>query len=174
MSARLFAWMVALSACAPSADDPLSRLDVAGPETGEYRVRFLNPPWELVSVEGTTTFVRIQSNAMMRGLEGGLGKYELTATLEPGTPDARIAAEAASAPSRGETVIAGPRSVENDDGVLGQELIAYETEPFERYYRYVYFPLAGQVVRLAFEATPSLDNRETDAMIGHVGIGPEP
>jgi hypothetical protein len=171
-SPRALVLVLALSACAPSADDPLSQLDTAGPLTGEYQLHYLAPPWELVSSEGTTTLIRVQSNGMLSGVAAAPPKYELTATVEPGTPDARIAADAASAPSRGEMTVAGPRPVMNDTGIFGQELLTRETTPIERHYRYVYFPLGAQVVRLYIESTPSLDTPETDEMIGHVVIGP--
>jgi hypothetical protein len=172
-------WLCALSllvtACAPSGDDPFSRLDVVAPATNEYRVYYLRPPWELVSSEGTTSFLRIRSNRMVYGgIESGPGKYDLLVTVEPGTPASRVADEMRLAASRGETITAGPRSVTTNELVMGQELLTSVTLPEPQYFRYVYLPLdASRVVRLAFEATPNLESAEADAMIRMVGIGPE-
>ena len=165
-----------LAACAPPGDDPFSRLTVYEPPSGEYRVRYLEPPWELVSSAGTTVFLRIQSNAMsVGGFEGGPGKYELVATVEPGTPAARIASERVAAVSRGELPLEGPRAVTTDADIVGQELLTQGDDAIERHFRYVYLPLdASRVLRLAFEATPSLDTSEVDAMIRLVSVGVAP
>jgi hypothetical protein len=171
----LFCLALAMAGCGPSGDDPLSRLDVVSPPGNEYRLRFLSPPWYLVRGDGTTTALRIDSNRnVFGGIEGGAGKYELVATVEPGTPASRAAEEASQAVLRGEIVQSGPREVTNDDGDAGQEVLTSTVLPEERHYRYVYFPLdPARVVRLAFSATPNLESAEADAMIAAIEIGPE-
>ena len=170
--------LVLLSACAPSGDDPLNRLTTHEPETGEYRLRYLEPPWELVSASGTTTFLRIQSNAMsVAGVEGGPGKYELTVSVEPGVPLRRAADELRAARGRGEEILGdGVRNVTTDEGVVGAELLTRESMVYALgHRRTVFFPLDGsRVVRLGFEATPALDTAEVDAMIAAFGIGSAP
>ncbi|HEY8432028.1 MAG TPA: hypothetical protein VIL20_26810 [Sandaracinaceae bacterium] len=161
--------------CAPSGEDPRSRLSVYEPETGEYRLHYLEPPWELVEAEGTRVFLRIRSNAMVfAGLDGGPAKYELLATVEPGTPESRASAEASAAVARGETVTGGPREIEAA-GAVGRELLTQaRVAVLDRNRRYVFLPLAGaRVLRLAFDATPRLDTPEVDAMIDAVELGTE-
>lgn len=172
--------VVALAAgaggCAPSGDDPLSTLSVYEPDGGEYRLRYLSPPWQLVRAEGTTAFVRVLSNSMIYADDAGLTKYELAVTVEPGTVAARIAAERDAAQARGEVIFEGPRAVLGDAGrAEGQELLTRRSAgPLIRNARYVFFPVdAARVVRLGFEATPSLDTAEVDAMIDAFGVGPE-
>jgi hypothetical protein len=166
---------VSTAGCAPSAEDPLSRLSVAEPETGEYRLRYLEPPWELVMLEGTTAFLRIPSSRMtFGGVEGGPGKYELTATVERGAPATRIEAEERAALGRGETVIAGPRTLQTRDTVVGVELLTTVPGVDLLHRRIVFLPVdAASVLRLAFVATPELDTPEVDAMIATVGVGLE-
>ena len=167
---------VTLAGCAPSAEDPLTRLSVVAPETGEYRLRYLDPPWELLSLEGTTARLRIPSNRMiLGGVEGGPGKYELTATVERGAPATRVEAEQRAAAGRGETVLAGPRTLQTREGVVGVELLTSVPGLDALNRRIVFFPVDGaSVLRLSFEATPSLDTPEVDAMIATVGVGAEP
>lgn len=138
-------------------------------------MRWLEPPWELVRTDGTTAIVRVKSNAMIHaGPEVGVPKYELVVTVEPGTVSARVQAEIEAAAARDEEVVAGPRAVEADRGtVIGQEVLTLGSYgPYERHGRYAFFPVdASRVVRLAFEATPSLDTAEVDAMIAEFSIG---
>lgn len=162
--------------CAPSGDDPLSTLSVYEPESGEYRLRYLAPPWELVRGDGTSALVRIPSNSMIFADDAGFTKYELAVTVEPGTVASRITAERGAAQARGEVIVEGPREVTGDAGrALGQELLTRgSVGPFTRNARYVFFQLdPARVVRLAFEATPSLDTPEVDAMLGAFGVGVE-
>ena len=162
--------------CAPSGDDPLSTLSVYEPESGEYRLRYLEPPWQLVRADGTSALVRIPSNSMIFADDAGFTKYELAVTVEPGTIASRIAAERGAAQARGEVIVEGPREVTGDAGrALGQELLTRgSVGPITRNARYVVFQLdPARVVRLAFEATPSLDTPEVDAMLGAFGVGVE-
>lgn len=162
--------------CAPSADDPLSRLTTYAPPSGEYRLRYLEPPWEAVEQRGTTAVLRIPSNAMLAGVEAGAPKFELVATVEPGQPAARAAEELRRARERGLEVLGdGIGAVETSEGASGAEVSTRElTRTGFLHRRTVYLPIDGaRVLRLAFEATPSLETPEVDAMIAAVGIGPE-
>ncbi len=167
--------MACAAGCAPSGEDPRSTLSVYEPPGGEYRLRYLDPPWELVRAEGTSALVRVRSNAMIyAGPEAGPPKYDLAVTVEAGSVGARIAAEQTAARLRGETVVDGPRRVAADGGrVEGQEILTLGSfGPLARYGRYAFFPVDdGRVVRLAFEATPMLETPEVDAMIDQLGIG---
>lgn len=159
--------------CAPSGDDPNSRLTVYEPPSGEYRLRYLEPPWELVDAEGTDVFLRISSNSMIfGGFDGGPGKYELHASVVTGTIDSSIAAEMRAAVARGETIMGAPRDIEDGGVVVGRELFsAGMVDIFYLNHRYVFFALSGgRVLRLAFDATPSLDTPEVDAMIAAVEV----
>lgn len=169
--------VLAVAGCAPSADDPLSRLTTYAPPSGEYRLRYLEPPWELVSQRGTTVELRIPSNAMaLAGIEAGPAKFELVASAEPGRPELRATDELRQARARGEEILGGAvREIETREGVRGSDLSTrHETAWGTRHRRIVYLPVdRDRVLRLAFEATPALDSREVDAMIAIVGIGPE-
>ena len=173
----LLAVALVVTACAPSGEDPLTRLSTHAPPSGEYRVRYLEPPWELVSTSGTTAFLRIQSNAMaIAGIEGGAGKYELTVTVERGDPVTRANDELRAARGRGEEILGdGVRTVETDEGVVGAEVLSRGIDPLTmspRHRRIAFLPVdAARVVRLDFDATPELDTAEVDAMIAAIGIG---
>jgi hypothetical protein len=162
--------------CAPSGDDPLSTLSVYAPESGEYRLRYLEPPWQLVRSDGTSALVRIPSNSMIFADDAGLTKYELAVSVEPGTIASHLAAERSAAQLRGEEIVEGPREVTGDAGrAVGQELLTRgSVGPITRNGRYVFFQVdAARVVRLAFEATPPVDTPEVDAMIDAFGVGLE-
>jgi hypothetical protein len=151
-------------------------LSVYEPESGEYRLRYLDPPWQLVRSDGTSALVRIPSNSMIFADDAGLTKYELAVTVEPGTIASRITAERGAAQARGELVVEGPREVLGDGGrAVGQELLTHgNVGPIARNARYVFFQVdAARVVRLAFEATPALDTPEVAAMIDAFGVGVE-
>jgi hypothetical protein len=165
---------LALIGCAPSGEDPLSRLDTYSPLSGEYVVRYLSPPWELARSDGTTAHLRIRSNLMnTAGVEAGPGKYELLVTVEPGTVTDRIAAEQGAAMARGERTLEAPHSITTARDLDGQEFSTTVDPPMERQHRYVFFPLdASRVVRLGFDATPNLDTAEVDSMIDAFEIGP--
>lgn len=168
---------IVLFGCAPSGDDPASRLTTWEASDGDYRIRYLDPPWELVDEGVDFSFFRIQSNANLVGrLDGGPGKYELRVTTQRGDVPALMEAEVRAAISSGATIREGPRTASTLDGARGQELLTFElTLPIERHRRIVLFSLgSGRVLRLGFEATPDLDTPQVDAMIDQVGVGPLP
>jgi len=161
------------AACAPSADDPASRLDLWSSPSGEFRVHYLQPPWELAE-DGPAPLFRIRSNAENAGaVDGGPGKYELRVSAVSGAVPALMDAEVRAAAGGGRTIREGPRAVSTSEGVRGLELITFEpTIPIERYRRTALLPLpSGLTLRLAFEATPDLDTPEVDAMIAETEIG---
>ncbi len=165
-----------LLGCAPSGEDPLSRLSVYEPPGGEYRLRYLEPPWELVDGDGTSAHVRIASSSMIfGGIDGGAGKFDLFATVESGTVEANVAAEVRAASARGEELVEGPREVEAEGGVVGREILTRGmADVIQRHGRYAFFAIPdGRVLRLAFDATPPVDTPEVDAMIAALGVGPE-
>lgn len=178
MRSALVCAALLLTACAPSGEDPRNRLTTVAPDGSEYRLRYLEPPWELVSVSGTTISLRIQSNSMaIAGIEGGPAKYEVTATVEPGDPSTRANDELRVARGRGEEILGdGVRTVLTVDGVRGAEVLSRSAVALvDRHRRTVFLPIdAARVLRLGFEATPELDTPEVDAMIAAVGIGAEP
>ncbi|HJL19154.1 MAG TPA: hypothetical protein RMH99_26050 [Sandaracinaceae bacterium LLY-WYZ-13_1] len=170
--------LVATAGCAPSGEDPRSRLTVYAAPSEEFRVRYLEPPWELVEGRGTTAILRIPSNAMtVGGAEGGPPKFELVVTVEAGEPETQAAADLRAARRSGAEILSdGVRVVSTVDGVVGAETSTRDFDVRgERHARIAYFPLdRGRVVRMAFEATPPLDTAEVDAMIGQLGVGTEP
>lgn len=174
-AASCLALALLLAGCAPSGDDPLSRWSEWRPASGEYAIRYLEPPWEIADEGPSTLLLRIRSNAMVHGmLEAGPGKYELAATVEPGVPDARIAAERAAAARAGAEVLVEPREIVTAEGVSGREIVTYDPEAvWDRYRRIVLLPLdATRLIRLEIAATPELDTAEITAMIRLVAVGP--
>lgn len=169
--------LVGLAACAPSGDEPRNRLETWESPSGEYRIRYLSPPWELAQEDVDYQLFRIRSNAELVGaVDGGPGKYELHVTTTAGAVPALMDAELRMAIAAGREIREGPRGIETREGINGMELLTFEpTVPIERYRRIVLLPLsAGRVLRLGFEATPDLGTREVDAMIDEVGIGEVP
>ena len=176
-ASRVLASLLLLAGCAPSADDPRSRLDTWEAESGEFRIRYLRPPWEISEAEGDSLFLRIQSNANLAGgVDGGPGKFELRATVDSGDIETLVGAEERRLRRLPAEIRDGPRDVSTLEGVEGREVIAFENgDPYERFHRVAFFPLSGRrVLRLAFEATPNLETPEVDAMIAQVGIGATP
>lgn len=165
-----------LLGCAPSGEDPLSRLSVYEPPGREYRLRYLEPPWELVRGDGTTAHLRIASSTMIfGGIDGGAGKYDLLATVEGGSVEASVTAELAAASRRGEEVVEPPRDVGAQGGAVGREIVTRGTiDELDRNRRYAFFAVpGGRVLRLFFDATPAVDTPEVDAMIAALGVGSE-
>ena len=176
VSLALAAWTL-VGGCAPSGEDPRTRTAVWEPESASFRVRYLDPPWELVEASGEAAFLRVRSNAMVTGgLDGGPGKFELRVSRQPGEPAALAAVEERRLRAAGATIVDGPRGVTTLEDVDGVEVLAARLSPTERSYRVVFLPLLAvgspACVRLAFEATPDLDHPEVDAMIELVEIGP--
>lgn len=170
------AWL--LASCAPSGDDPTSRLTTWEAPSGDYRIRYLAPPWRILEEDPDGARFQIESTIMAAGrIDGGIGKYELTTSRVPRSITEEMDREVrASMRTAGRTINDGPRSITTHDGVEGLELLTYdEPDPYERYRRVVLFPLSGrQTLRLDFDATPDLDTREVTEMIEYVGIGPRP
>ena len=169
------AWVAVLaSSCEPTGHDAINRLTTW--EAGDYRVRYLDPPWSLVEETREGAFFQIESNLMnFAGLDGGTGKYDLRTSRVRGPMANAMAAETrAASTTEGRSIVAGPRPITTLEGVAGQELLTFDVpDPFERYRRVVLLPLpSGQLLRLEFEATPDLDTAEGGAMIQRVGIGP--
>lgn len=175
---RVLAIALVMTACAPSGDDPLSRLTTWEAPSGDYRVRYLSPPWEIVSESTDGAFFNVQSTLQMTGgVDGGTGKYELrTSRVGRGVAEEMEREVRDARRTDGRELVDGPREIVTDEGVEGRELITFdEPDPFERYRRVVVFPLeGGRSLRLDFESTPNIDTREVEAMIRKVGIGPRP
>ncbi|MCB9595913.1 MAG: hypothetical protein H6719_24550 [Sandaracinaceae bacterium] len=162
--------------CAPSGDDPLSRLDTWEAPTGDYRIRYLAPPWAIIEEDLDGARFQIESTLMASGrIDGGVGKYELQTSRVPRSVEAEMDREVrASRGVAGRSIEEGPRAITTHEGIEGLELITFDVpDPFERYRRVVLFPLgASQTLRLDFDATPDLDSDEVTEMIRLVGIGP--
>ncbi|MGE0788705.1 MAG: hypothetical protein AB7S26_23740 [Sandaracinaceae bacterium] len=173
MSARISAGPIAILAaltisCAPSGDDPINHMEEWSPLSGEYTVRYLSPPWEFAGEMPNGVRFRVRSNAMIHGMtDAGPAKYDLTVTLETGTPSARIAGDVAEANANARDIVVPPREVMTRDGIVGMEMISFTSSAvFDRYRRVVYFPLGdARVLRYAFVATPDLGTPEVDAMV---------
>jgi hypothetical protein len=134
----------------------------------DWRVRFLDPPWELVDAEGPPILFRIASNAArVGGFDAAvLPRYELRISVEPGTPEERARRDGRRAAARDEDVLVEPREVLTRSGDRGQEVITRSRSAVDRrYFRFVYLSHPEGVLRLYFEGVPDLDEPEVDVMI---------
>ncbi len=175
---RVLALFSLVTSCAPSGDDPVSRLSTWEAPSGDYRIHYLAPPWSVVEESPAGALFQIRSNVMAFGdLDGGVGKYELRTSRVDGAVATRMEREVRQVlRTGGRTIRDGPRSITTSEGIVGSELLTFdEPDPIERYRRVALFPLpSGRVLRLEFEATPELDTPEVTAMIRNVGIGDGP
>jgi hypothetical protein len=166
-----------LASCGPDASDPFSRLTVYDEPGGAYRVRYLKPPWELASSEGTSLTLRIISTteAYTGIAETGVpDKYVLDVTVMGGGAAAHARADATAATRRGEEIIEPVREVTTRSGDTGFELVTRAEMPEVRSHRFVYLDrTGGGVVRLHFEANPQLNRPEVDEMVRAVDVDPE-
>ena len=175
---RVLAFASLAIACAPSGDDPTSRLTTWEAPTGDYRIRYLAPPWRIIEERTEGARFQIESTLMRtRRIDGGTGKYELTTSRVARSVAEEMDREVrASMRTAGRTIEDGPRSITTNEEVEGLELLTFDQpDPYERYRRVVILPISGRLsLRLDFDATPDLDTREVTEMIRHVGIGPLP
>ena len=161
-----------LAACGQPERDELWRVyDAPG---GDYRLRYLEPPWELVDSEVTRARFIVQNNASaLGGRDSSLSaKYELTVDVEAGAPRARAMADERGASGRRETVVVGTRAVRTESGDEGFEVITRAETGELLYRRFIYLSHPRGVVRLLFEAVPNLDGPEVKAMVAAVDVLP--
>lgn len=180
----LVAGILVGSACGPSGEEPRAGWKTYEPAGGEYRVRYLSPPWRVDSpTSGTTLTLRVPSNAEHFVPDAALiipPKYLLTVDTEPGTARDRIDAIDGTPDdgmtADGETVVAGPRRVRTDAGDEGWELLTtfMVDDVLTRRRRVVFLDRPeGGVVSLMFEANPDLDEPQVDVMVAGVEVDPE-
>jgi len=167
-----------LGACGTSAGSPYAGLTELRFPGGEAVVRYLSPPWRLLTSSPTSVQLLIDREGATTDLDSGLivlPKYLLTITIAPtGTASVIAAADAAGATARGEVVLVPPRAITTDSGDMGLEVLTSKSLPFPRYQRYVTLDSSrGGVVRLVFEGNPTLDEPEVTAMIRQVDVAPE-
>ena len=143
---------------------------------GEYRFRYLDPPWDLAESEGTRVRLRIPNNTeTFAGLDSSVApKYALSVDVV-GQPPMRAAEGArAEARGRGEEVVEPVSAFTTRSGAEGFELVTRQTtgEMLFRRYSFVGRPGGGSV-SLFFEAVPSLAEREVTEMVRSVDPDPE-
>jgi len=136
---------------------------------GDYTIRYLSPPWDLVTgAEGGDVLFRIANTAAsFVDIDGAIRpKYELHVTVERGANSLmRARADQRSARSRGEEVLVAPRELNTAAGDSGWELLTQQMSGDRRNRRTVYLDHPEGVVRLWFDAVPSLEEAEVDAMV---------
>ena len=161
----------ALAGCGDAGDARYAGLSVHDAPAGEYRARYLDPPWYVLREEGTTLVLKIDPTALP-GDAGVPAKYLLTVTVESGSARARADADAASAPSRSEMLVTGVSPIETDSGDDGFDVLTTRLGDGRRF-RYVSLALdASRVVRLVFEANPPLDEPGIDSMVRSFDVAP--
>jgi len=161
-----------ISGCGqPGKHDVLSVFDA---ESGDFRIRYLDPPWMLVSSERDSAHFRIDNNAArFAGIDASTApKYELRVTVVGGDPRPRAERDARRAGSRDETVLDGPREVRTHAGDAGWEVVTRQETEESLYRRFVYLEHPRGAVRLLFESVPDVDEPEVDAMIGAAEVRP--
>jgi hypothetical protein len=164
-----------LCACSPLGGGAYSELETYDAPGGEYRVRYLSPPWLLTDNEGSTAEWIVESNgaALVAPSTIVTPKYELLVTVHSGRAASLIESDFATAQADGETVLVAIRSVTTDFNDSGVEFITELPADESRYRRYVYLDReTSGSVRMLFEAYPLLDEAEVDRMIGAVELDP--
>lgn len=142
---------------------------------GEYRVEYLDPPWELIDSDGSTVRLEVPNNSSRLGSRDAslAAKYELTITLSGGRADARVSREVSRARARGEDILLDPSPVETRSGDEGFEIVTRETAPQFLFRRLVWIDRpGGGTVHLAFATVPHPQEAEVDAMIESVDVDP--
>jgi hypothetical protein len=157
----------------PTHEQLLAVYDAPG---GEFRVRYLEPPWHLVDGEGTTATLRIDANAVVHGGLDDAGiepKYELVVTVDRRAPMELARREQRAAESRGAELIAPVREIETALGETGWELAMRESDIDMRYGRVILLAHPSGSVRLGFASSVDLLEPEIDVMIDDVDVEPE-
>lgn len=143
---------------------------------GDYRVRYLEPPWHFADATGTTSRFRIEANAVVHGglVDAGIApKYQLTVSVEGRAPGEAVRREQRAAESRGADVVTPAREIETALGEVGWELATRENDVDMRYGRVVFLAHSAGSVRLGFESSVDLETPEIDVMIDDVDVEPE-
>lgn len=143
---------------------------------GEYRLRYLDPPWEVSASDGSTGRLVVENNASRFGdLDSSLApKFELTVTLVSGGSARLAAAAAASAPARGEEVLVAPTPFTTRSEDVGVELVTRELRGELRYRRLLWIDRpGGATVQLQVLSVPEIRDPEVDAMLASVDVDPE-
>lgn len=180
----LIAGILAGFACGPSGEEPRAGWKTYETEGGEYRIRYLSPPWRIESpTAGTTLTLKVRSNAEHFVPDAALiipPKYLLTVDTAAGSAQDRIEALDGTPDdgmtADGEPIVAGPRRVTTEAGDEGWELLTtfMVDDALTRRRRVVFLDRPeGGVVSLEFEANPDLDEPQVDAMVTGVEVDPE-
>lgn len=143
---------------------------------GEYRLRYLDPPWEVTASDGPTGRLVVENNASrFADLDSSLApKFELTITLVSGGSARLAAAAAASAPARGEEVLVAPTPFTTRSEDSGVELVTRELGGELRYRRLLWIDRpGGATVQLQVVSIPEIRDPEVDAMLASVDVDPE-
>lgn len=143
---------------------------------GEYRLRYLDPPWEVVDSDGATARLEVANNSeRFAGRDSSLpAKYELTIGLEGGRAGMLARREVARARDRGEEIVLEPSPIETRSGDTGFEVVTRETSGQFLNRRFVWIDRpGGGTVHLAFVTVPDPQEAEVDAMIESVDVDPE-
>lgn len=160
--------------CGEPADERYAGLDVYDAPGGQYRVRYLSPPWRIEEAMGSTVTLEVESNAERFGvgMASAPPKYELVVSVIAGRSRGQMERAMSSAVDGGESIVVDAREVETNSGHTGWEFISVG-EDFERNFRRVFLDrVDGGVVRLRFEANPALEERQVDEMIR--AVEPDP
>jgi len=143
--------------------------------SGEYRVFYLEPPWEFVAHEDGVTRLRVAPNG--RVMDGGPradDKYGLE--IRQAGRDAQDMANRAigEAEAQGREILEEPRELQTRQGHIGWEIVTRANVAPVRYQRRVWIErIGGGSWSLDFAATPDPRGLEMDHMIELFMLEPE-
>lgn len=143
---------------------------------GEYRLRYLEPPWEVIESEGTRVRLRVKNNAESFGdMDSTIAsKYALVVDVVPRGPLRSAESARDAARRRGEEIVEPVRGLTTRSGAEGFEVITRQTSGERLFHRYSFVGRpGGGSVSLSYEAVPSLDEREVHEMVRSVDPDPE-
>lgn len=142
---------------------------------GEYRLRYLDPPWEVIESEGTRVRMRVKNNAeSFGGIDSSVAsKYDLVVDVVARDPMRGAEGARATARGLGEEILEPVRPLTTRSGAQGFEVITRQTTGEHLYHRYSFVGRpGGGSVSLSFQAVPTLDEAEVDEMVRSVDPDP--
>ncbi|MEM6962653.1 MAG: hypothetical protein AAF550_13075 [Myxococcota bacterium] len=140
---------------------------------GAYILRYLAPPWSLVSSDDGRTLLQIDADGERFSPDSGFTpKYTCQAEVISGNALNR-ATQAERTAAAEESILVPQRPIVTDGGNEGTEFLSFRDLDM-RFLRRAYFDSErGGVVRVVFEANPDLDEREVTKMLQALSVDPE-
>lgn len=164
-----------VAGCGPGGGEAATGWTAYDEPGGEYRVYYLEPPWEWVSHEEGVTRLRVAPNGVTR--DGGptaLDKYDLQIRAVSRGPEAAAARTLSAATRQELTVLRGPEDFETYEGQVAWDIVyELQSDPL-RYSRQVWVsrPGGGSWL-LDLASTPDPRDPEVDHLLRLFSVSPE-